>query len=118
MIYFVFFTYGKSAFVKFVRKHFILHMYHPLTRNTQPLALYIKSQTPKKYHDRIIPTHRKTQVSAIVYTYAERCLASGCKRFVVDTGYLKALNKDNFDVNYDGIKEITETGIVTKTGTS
>ncbi|THH22363.1 hypothetical protein EUX98_g8225 [Antrodiella citrinella] len=81
MIYFSFFVFGKSSLIK------------------APLALYIKSQTPKEYWDKIIPTH-----------------PSGCKRFIIDVGYLKALNQENFTVNYDGVAEVTETGIRTKAG--
>ncbi len=45
-------------------------------------------------------------------------VALGCKRFIVDSGYLSALHQPNFDINYDGITEFTENGIVTKKGLS
>ncbi|TCD65366.1 hypothetical protein EIP91_002764 [Steccherinum ochraceum] len=81
LIYYALFPFGKTALIKW------------------GLGMYIKSQTPKKYHDKVVPTH-----------------PSGCKRFVIDAGYLKSLHKDNFDVNYDGVQEVTETGILTKKG--
>lgn len=40
----------------------------------------------------------------------------GCRRFIVDTGYLEALNRPNVELNYDGISAITEKGILTKKG--
>uniref|UniRef100_A0A0W0FEU3 Monooxygenase n=1 Tax=Moniliophthora roreri TaxID=221103 RepID=A0A0W0FEU3_MONRR len=43
-------------------------------------------------------------------------LAAGCKRLVLDAGYLKSLCKPNVDMNWDGIERISEVGIVTKTG--
>lgn len=43
-------------------------------------------------------------------------LALGCKRFIVDSGYYDALHKPNNDLNYDGIAQVTETGITTKKG--
>ncbi|KAJ3483533.1 hypothetical protein NLI96_g6247 [Meripilus lineatus] len=63
------------------------------------LERYIKSKTPSEYHDKIIPK-----------------IPFGCRRFIVDSGYLSALHQDNFDVNYEGIAEFTESGIITKKG--
>ncbi|KAJ3483527.1 hypothetical protein NLI96_g6249 [Meripilus lineatus] len=63
------------------------------------LAKYIRSQAPPEYHNRLVPD----------YTL-------GCKRFIVDTGYLSALHRPNLDLNYDGIAGFTDDGIVTKTG--
>lgn len=42
--------------------------------------------------------------------------ALGCKRIVFDSGYLKALNLSNIQLNYDGIEAVTSDGIITKTG--
>ncbi|KAH8102925.1 FAD/NAD-binding domain-containing protein [Cristinia sonorae] len=83
------------------------------------LSQYIKLQTPKKYHSQIVPPQGEILCQLVPYktiNSGRRTLAPGCKRFIVDSGYLKALNLDNLDVNYDGVKEITETGIVTKKG--
>ena len=42
--------------------------------------------------------------------------ALGCHRIIVNYGYLESLGKPNLSLNYDGISEITEKGVVTKTG--
>ncbi|KAJ3479109.1 hypothetical protein NLI96_g9291 [Meripilus lineatus] len=60
---------------------------------------YMRKKTPKEYHDRIIPK-----------------FSIGCKRVIVDSGYLSALHRPNFDINYDGIAEFTEDGVLTKKG--
>ncbi|KAF8896192.1 hypothetical protein BD779DRAFT_1668027 [Infundibulicybe gibba] len=61
---------------------------------------YILDNAPSKYHDKLIPK----------YTL-------GCKRVIFDTDYLASLHKPNMTLNWDGIKSITEGGILTKTGT-
>lgn len=60
---------------------------------------YIRSKAPKKYWDSIIPT-----------------FPLGCKRRIFDPGYLDALNRSNIELLPEGIKEITETGIVSSSG--
>ena len=40
----------------------------------------------------------------------------GCKRRIFDPNYLDALNEPNLEVVPEGIREITETGIVSSTG--
>lgn len=61
---------------------------------------YVKSMAPPKYWTALIP---KTEV--------------GCKRKVLDTDYLKTLWRDNIElVADDPVKEITKTGVVTKSG--
>ncbi|THH28149.1 hypothetical protein EUX98_g6039 [Antrodiella citrinella] len=60
---------------------------------------YIKDNTPEKYHEVMMPKY-----------------ALGCKRFIIDPGYLEALHRPNNDLNFDGIAEVTETGIKTKKG--
>ncbi|KAG8689841.1 hypothetical protein FRC09_012238 [Ceratobasidium sp. 395] len=60
---------------------------------------YIKSRAPEKYHESLIPK-----------------FPLGCKRVVVDPGYLTSLNKPNVELEFDTITEVTETGITTKTG--
>lgn len=42
--------------------------------------------------------------------------APGCKRIIVDVGYLDALLQPNVAVNWDGIDSIVEGGIKTKAG--
>ncbi|KAJ3956104.1 hypothetical protein N0V92_007367 [Colletotrichum tropicale] len=60
---------------------------------------YIKSVAPKKYWDHIIPN-----------------FPLGCKRRIFDPGYLESLNLSNVELLPEGIKEITETGIISSSG--
>jgi len=65
------------------------------------LTRYMKKMAPPKYHEKLIPKY-----------------APGCKRMILDPGYLKALRRENVDLNWDGIGSITESGVITKTGES
>lgn len=60
---------------------------------------YIEQKCPPQYRDIIVPDFK-----------------IGCKRRVMDTGYLDCLNKDNMDVTRDGIVEIKEHSVMTKSG--
>lgn len=60
---------------------------------------YIRSIAPKKYWNSIIPT-----------------FPLGCKRRIFDPDYLDSLNRPNVELLPEGIKEITETGIVSASG--
>ncbi|TCD69126.1 hypothetical protein EIP91_008602 [Steccherinum ochraceum] len=60
---------------------------------------YIQENAPEKYHDILTPKY-----------------AFGCKRFIVDSGYLEAFHRPNNELNYDGIAEVIESGILTKKG--
>ena len=60
---------------------------------------YIESKCPKQYRDIIVPDFQ-----------------IGCKRRVMDTGYLACLHRDNVDVTRDGLVEIKEGSVVTKSG--
>ncbi|KAL0932491.1 monooxygenase [Colletotrichum truncatum] len=60
---------------------------------------YIQSVAPKKYWDYIIPK-----------------FPLGCKRRIFDPGYLESLNLPNVELIPQGIKEITETGIISSSG--
>ncbi|RJE21190.1 Flavin-binding monooxygenase [Aspergillus sclerotialis] len=62
---------------------------------------YIKSITPKKYWNNIIPT-----------------FPLGCKRRIFDPDYLDYLNRPNVELLPEGIQEMTETGIITSSGIS
>ncbi|KAI0781984.1 hypothetical protein C8Q75DRAFT_812057 [Abortiporus biennis] len=66
---------------------------------TEKMTKTIKEYAPVKYHDRIIPDY-----------------PMGCKRLIFGTGYLEALQRPNMDLNYEGIEQIVEDGIVTKNG--
>ncbi|TCD60400.1 hypothetical protein EIP91_010226 [Steccherinum ochraceum] len=63
------------------------------------LRKYIQATAPAEYHERLTPKY-----------------PFGCKRFIIDAGYLKALHRPNNDVNFDGVADVTEKGILTKKG--
>ena len=60
---------------------------------------YIKAKCPPKYHDIIVPDFK-----------------IGCKRRVMDTGYLDCLHKENMYITRDPLVEIKEHSVVTKSG--
>ena len=60
---------------------------------------YIKSRAPQRYWDSIVPK-----------------FPLGCKRRIFDPDYLDALNLPNVEFLNHGIKQITETGIVSSGG--
>ncbi|KAK2871888.1 hypothetical protein FQN49_002725 [Arthroderma sp. PD_2] len=61
---------------------------------------YMKRTAPAKYHDVLTPK-----------------IEFGCKRKVMDTDYFACLHRENMElVATDPIEEITETGIITKSG--
>ncbi|KAM5352841.1 hypothetical protein ACJ41O_005563 [Fusarium nematophilum] len=60
---------------------------------------YILSETPKKYHDFIVPT-----------------FPLGCKRRIYDPGYLTSLHRSNVELRPEGLQEFTETGLVSESG--
>lgn len=63
------------------------------------ITAYIEKKCPPQYRDIIVPDFK-----------------IGCKRRVMDTGYLDCLNRDNMDVTRDGLVEIKEHSVVTKSG--
>lgn len=42
--------------------------------------------------------------------------APGCKRIIVDPGYLECLNQPNVSLRWEGIDRVVESGIKLKTG--
>lgn len=60
---------------------------------------YIRSRTPQKYWDSIVPT-----------------FPLGCKRRIFDPDYLDSLNLSNVELLNHGIREITESGIISSGG--
>ena len=60
---------------------------------------YIKSKVPAKYTTALIPK-----------------FPLGCKRRIFDPGYLDSLNYANVELIPEGIREMTETGIVSTSG--
>ncbi|KAG1906959.1 uncharacterized protein F5891DRAFT_940226, partial [Suillus fuscotomentosus] len=70
-----------------------------LQKQRDSMTKYILDNTPDKYHFHMIPDH-----------------PPGCKRTVADNGFLESLYRSNVTLNFDGIAEIVENGIITKTG--
>ncbi|KAB5531368.1 hypothetical protein GE09DRAFT_1040978 [Coniochaeta sp. 2T2.1] len=60
---------------------------------------YIYNQSPKKYHDFIVPD-----------------FPLGCKRRIYDPGYLACLHRDNVELLPEGIRTLTEAGLISDTG--
>ncbi|KAF8077841.1 hypothetical protein FPV67DRAFT_1463188 [Lyophyllum atratum] len=56
-------------------------------------------------------TAPKDQVADLIPSYAP-----GCKRIIVDPGYLEALHRPNVTVSWDAIKGVVEDGIELKSG--
>lgn len=80
--------------------------YFPTVKGTQMRAAveeeskrYIRSKVPEKYSEAIIPS-----------------FPLGCKRRIFDPGYLDSLNLPNVELLAQGIKEITDTGIISTGG--
>lgn len=63
------------------------------------LTNYIKRKAPKEDLVNLIPDY-----------------APGCKRIIVDPGYLESLNRPNVSLKWDAIETIVEDGIELKTG--
>ncbi|KAH9927036.1 hypothetical protein B0H21DRAFT_763709 [Amylocystis lapponica] len=63
----------------------------------QNLINFIKRTAPSEYHEKLIPTY-----------------PSECRRVVMEAGYLASLHRPNLDLNWDGIAEVTEEGILTQ----
>ncbi|KAL9936791.1 hypothetical protein V8E36_004026 [Tilletia maclaganii] len=65
-------------------------------------AAHIRKTAPAKYHDMLIPDQKTLEI--------------GCKRRVIDQGYLKALNRPNVDLRASGAKEIKEHSVILDNG--
>jgi len=63
------------------------------------MTKYITHKAPKELVDQLLPKY-----------------PPGCKRIVVDPGYLDALHKPNVHLTYDAIDKIVPEGILTKKG--
>ena len=60
---------------------------------------YIYQESPKEYHNFIVPK-----------------FPLGCKRRIYDPGYLASLHRDNVELLPEGIKQCTESGIISDSG--
>ncbi|CAE6533011.1 unnamed protein product [Rhizoctonia solani] len=72
---------------------------HFRKRAEKDMAEYTRSVAPTKYHKYLIPSYDV-----------------GCKRIIMDPGYIQALNRPNVDMEWDPILEIVSDGIITKSG--
>lgn len=79
----------------------------------------MKSKAPAEHLDFLIPKYRKQTLPASLCTTAPLRLAGtamGCKRIIMDPGYLDALNRPNVDLITSPIDTVTEKGILTQDG--
>jgi hypothetical protein len=72
-----------------------------------------------RYHSKLIPEFR----TAVRYLLFNKDLlnqivrlAPGCKRIIVDPGYLESLHRPNVTLSYDGIKNVVPEGVRLETG--
>ncbi|KAG1750938.1 hypothetical protein EDD22DRAFT_916125 [Suillus occidentalis] len=70
-----------------------------LKKRREAMTKYILDNAPSRYHDHMIPNY-----------------PPGCKRTVANSGFLNILHRPNLTLNFDGIADIVENGIITKTG--
>ncbi|KAI0273330.1 hypothetical protein BC834DRAFT_203637 [Gloeopeniophorella convolvens] len=63
------------------------------------MTKYIKMRAPEEYHDMLVPKY-----------------PPGCKRIIIDPGYLKSLRRPNVSLNYTAIERVVPEGILLKTG--
>ncbi|KAG1844700.1 hypothetical protein F4604DRAFT_1937390 [Suillus subluteus] len=70
-----------------------------LKKRREAMTKYILDNAPTRYHDHMIPNY-----------------PPGCKRTVANSGFLDILHRPNLTLNFDGIANIVENGIITKTG--
>ncbi|EEQ33015.1 hypothetical protein McanMca71_003734 [Microsporum canis] len=89
------------SWLEYSFREFYLEYGRPLREDQTITHLkYLKQTAPMKYHDVLTPK-----------------IEFGCKRKVMDTGYFACLHRENMElIATDPIEEITETGIITKSG--
>jgi len=63
------------------------------------MAEYIKTTAPERYHSKLIPQ-----------------FPPGCKRIIVDPGYLESLHRPNVTLCFDAIECVVPQGVRLKTG--
>lgn len=80
---------GANPLSKFVRNYF-----------TNESVNYMKAKAPEKYHDMLLPDFK-----------------FGCKRMILDPGYLDSLKRDNVDLYNGEIDHVSEHAVHMKDGT-
>ncbi|KAG2129471.1 hypothetical protein DEU56DRAFT_890681 [Suillus clintonianus] len=87
-----------------------------LQKQRDVMTKYILDNTPGRYHARLIPDHppgcKRIGSSVVVKLSLYSCSFHA----VTDSGFLESLHRPNVTLNFDGIAEIVENGIITKTG--
>lgn len=91
------------SWLEYSFREFYLEYGRPLREDRTITHLeYLKQTAPPKYHDVLTPK-----------------IEFGCKRKVMDTGYFDCLHRENMElIATDPIEEITEVGVITKSGKS
>ncbi|KAI9168091.1 Baeyer-Villiger monooxygenase [Paramyrothecium foliicola] len=82
-------------YVPFLQRYYRLDLF---LKTDQLAAVYGPNET-QKYHNFIVPN-----------------FPLGCKRRIYDPGYLASLHRDNVELVPEGIKEFTETGMISESG--
>ena len=93
LVYFLLFrkadTWGSRLARKVNRSFFAFVSY-----TLQQLTRYIKKRAPRKYHDKLIPKYGMTFYILSTYLLKSH-VAPGCKRMILDPGYLICLHQEN-----------------------
>ena len=83
------------------------------------MTKYMTWKAPERYHSRLIPQFRTAACYVLfnedLLNHIVR-LAPGCKRIIVDPGYLESLHRPNVTLSYDAIKDIVPEGVRLETG--
>jgi cation diffusion facilitator CzcD-associated flavoprotein CzcO len=75
--------------------------------------------SPAKYHKHLLPEFGESVCLAPSKTqFVTETKEPGCKRLVVDAGWMNALHRENVELNFDDIASFTENGIITQKGKS
>jgi cation diffusion facilitator CzcD-associated flavoprotein CzcO len=81
------------------------------------MAKYMKMMAPEKYHAKLIPQFRTVFIyPPICLKCLDRHAAPGCKRLIVDPGYLKCLHRPNVTLNFDAIDRVVPEGVLLQNG--
>ncbi|KAF9075162.1 hypothetical protein BDP27DRAFT_1380799 [Rhodocollybia butyracea] len=93
-------NYVYPRWIKWMFAHlpFVMKLYR-LFITLRFMSDYIASKAPKDEVERLIPSY-----------------PPGCKRIIVDPGYLDSLNRPNVNLSWAGIERIVDNGIKLKTG--
>ncbi|TRM62608.1 hypothetical protein BD626DRAFT_403629 [Schizophyllum amplum] len=93
-------AYRSSVMARSDLVHLIFNQENKLVTKTARwlLSKYIRDTAPKEYAEKLVPDY-----------------AVGCKRIIVDPGFLKSLHRENVALTWDAIDSVVEEGIKLKT---